>query len=430
MDQTEKKGFAFILLFFSPILGLFYALSNLTTRTKLAFFTIFGAIYGATINYIEGNDSWTYAQNLKKYYDISFTEFIEGCYKIITFDPPSGSPTDLYVYFLNAIAGGIFQSPILLFTIVGAIYGLLYGSAMLKIVQIRKGQKITFLIFALVTLFVTYKGFEHMQTIRSWTGMYFLFNGVLGYYQTKKRKYLLMIVFAFFFHLMYVFISIPALILILVKKVPRYLLIGVYVLSFLMNVNSLNVVNLASNNQLAKNKLNSYYRITDKGEEIDPIALKKETSKAVWYADLGKGMAVNVGTTFFIAFLILGGFYRKRIMTNVEYGLFSTGILTATLANFLSFAYALYGRTMSNASIYILAVMVLIALRGKFNLSQNVFWKNALLYLGLLIFIPKMFYFFSDFMYRTSFLVIAFPFLNFFSEDFAFSIRDFINQLL
>lgn len=430
MDIQEKKGFGFILLAFSPIVSLFYALKNLNTRSKLLFFTLFGAIYGSTINYLEGNDAWTYSENLKLYYDIDFSSFLEGFFSILTFNPPPHTPTDLYIYILYGIAGGIFQSPIVLFTIVGSLYGFLYGNAMLKIVQISKGQRITFMVFVIITLFVTYKGFEHMQTIRSWTGMYFLFNGVLGYYQTKKKKYLFMMVFSFFFHLMYIFVAIPALILVVFKTPPRKVLIGVYVLSFLMNINSLNLVNLASNNQLAEKKLSGYYRISSQGEEIDPVALRRKESNQVWYAHYGKGLVTHWGTNYFIIFLILAGFYRKNIMTNLELGIFSTGLLTTALANFLSFSQTFYGRTMNNASLYILAVLVLLALRGKFKTNQISIWKNTLVWVGLIIFIPKMFYFYSDFMIRTSVLVFAFPFLNFLSEDFAFSIRDFINQFL
>lgn len=430
MYQDEKKGFALLLLFFSPIIGLVYALRKLNSKAKLLFFTLFGAIYGFTINYLEGNDAWSYAQNLKSYYNIDFADYINGFFKILTFNPPPNAPTDLYIYILNGIAGGVFQSPIVLFTIVGTVYGFLYGNALLKIIKIPEGQKITFLVFVLITLFVTYKGLEHMQTIRSWTGMYFLFNGVLGYYQTKRRKYLLMIIFSFFFHLMYLFIALPALIIIMFKSTPRKILIGVYVASFLLNINILSVVNLASNHALSKNKLQSYYRVTPEGEEIDPVANRKVDSNQSWYAEFGKTTVVHWGTNYFIMFLILTGFYRKEIMTNLEFGLLSIGMLIAALANFLSFSHTLYGRTMNNASLYVLAVMVLLAIRGIFNYKNKLSWKNMAVWLGVLIFIPKVVYFASDFLYRTSMSIMAFPFIRFFGEGYNFSIRDFIDQFL
>src|SRR5690606_2578363 len=129
--------------------------------------------------------------------------------------------------------------------------------------------------------------------------------------------------------LMYLFIALPALIVVLFKSAPRNLIIGIYLISFVLNVNTLSVINIASESQLAKNKLNSYYRVTDTGDEIDPIAIRKEESNAVWYAKYGKTDAVYYGSIYFIFLLIIAGFYSKKTMTNVEYKLLSTGILMA-----------------------------------------------------------------------------------------------------
>src|SRR5690606_17639551 len=102
-------------------------------------------------------------------------------------------------HFLFGIAGSMFQSPSLLFALVGSVYGYYYGNALLKVIKFSKNQKITVLAFTLITLFVILRGFESMQTIRSWTGMWVLFNGVLGFYQTKNKKYILLIIFSPFF---------------------------------------------------------------------------------------------------------------------------------------------------------------------------------------------------------------------------------------
>lgn len=430
MHSDQKKGLALILLFLSPIIGLVYTLRNLNDKVKLLFFTLFGAIYGLTINYSEGNDAGSHAQNLKSYYFLGLSDFIDRFWGIITFNPLPNSPSDLYIHFLFGIAGSFFRSPTLLFVIVGAVYGYFYGNALLKVIKLPKGRKLSFLMIIFIILFVILRGFENMQTIRSWTGMWVLFNGVLGYYQTKKIKYILLIVFAPFFHLMYLFIAVPALILVLFKQLPRKWIIGIYLVSFIANINTLSVLNIASQNPLAQKKVGSYYRISEDGEEIDPIAIRQEESNAVWYAKYGKTDSVYYGSTYFIFFLILAGYYRKSKMTEVEYGLLATGVLMASLANFLSFSYAFYSRTMANASAYILAVMVLLAIRGIFSYKNKLSWKNLAIWLGVLIFIPKVVYFISDFMYRTSMSIMAFPFLRFLGEDYNFSIRDFIDQFL
>lgn len=410
-------------------MSLSFALQNLDSKAKHLIITFFGTFYGLLLNYSIGNDAWSHIQNMQSYYHIDLNEFIQGFVGIITFNPLPYSPDDLYIHFLYGIAGSLFQSPSLLFAMVGTIYGYFYGGALIKVIKLKKGERLTALVFILIFLFVILRGFESMQTIRSWTGMWVLFNGVLGFHQTTHKKYILLIIFSPFFHLMYLFIAIPALIFVVFKSAPRNLIIGVYVISFIANINTLSLVTLASDNKFAASKLNSYYRIDD-GEEVDPIAIRKEESNAVWYAKYGKTDAVYYGCTYFIFFLTLAGYYSRRSMTSLEFALISTGILMASLANFLSFSYAFYSRIMANSSLYVLATMVVLATRKNFSKANTPLRKRMGLWLGVLIFIPKIFFFASDFMIRTSLLILAFPFLYLFDKDFNFSIRDVIDLFL
>lgn len=426
MSLNQRKAFSLMLLIVSPAISLIYALQNLDSRGKRLIFTLFGLCFGLFLNYSMGHDAWSHAQNMKAYYDLGFSEFVQHLLKIITFNTSPHAPNDLYIHFLFGIAGSLFQSTSLLFAIVGAVYGYFYGGALLKVIKLKKGEKITALVFILIVLFVILRGFESMQTIRSWTGMWVLFNGVLGFYQTKQKKYILLIILSPFFHLMYLFIALPALIVVFIKSIPHKLIVGVYIVSFITNINTSSVINIASKNQLAENRLNSYYRVTPEGEEIDPIAIRHEESTAVWYAKYGKTDAVYYGSTYFICFLILAGYFKRKSMNQIEFHLLSIGILMASLANFMSFSYAFYSRTMANASLYILAVMTILALKGSFN---NPRWKNIAVWIGVLIFVPKLFFFASDFIMRTNLLIIAFPFLHFF-EGYNFSIRDFIDLFI
>lgn len=425
------KWYPYLLFFLSPFLGLFYGLKSLNDRGKLIIFSVFGFFYGLLIQYKEGNDAASHAAKIESYTYFGFEEFVHGLRDIFTLTPSVNAPADPYLHFLLGISGSFFSSKIVLFSIVGAIYGYFYGSALLKIIKIPQGQRISLMVFSLIFLFVIHRSFESMQTIRSWTGMWVLFNGVAGYYSTKEKRYILLMLFSSFFHLMYAFISLPALIFLILKRVSPKIIIGIYVLSFAVNVNTLTLVETASQNDLAKSKLASYYRIDQySGEEFDPIALRQESSNAVWYAKYGKTTSVYTGATYFFFFLIVFGYFSKNKLTELEYGLLGTGILLASLSNFLSFAFALYSRTMANATTYILAVMVLLALRKGFDNTQFSFWKRSLGWVGVIIFIPKIIYFLSDFMYRTSFFLISTPFLGFLGDDFNLSIRDLIDIII
>lgn len=430
MYLKQIKAYALIALLFSPVFALIYGLKHLETKGKRLIITLFGVLYGFLLTYTENNDAGAYNRLVQSYYYLGWDSFVERFIGIVTLNPPQNSPDDLYIHILFGIAGSIFQSTSFLFSLVGGVYGYFFGRAILKIIDLSKVKKMGITLFILILLFLIHRNFDSMQTIRSWTGMWILFNGVYSYHETKKKRYLILILIAPLFHLMYGFIAIPALLSVILVKVPNRLIMVTYFISFFLSVNSILVVQKASENDLASQKLGSYYRISDTGEEIDPIANRHEESNAVWYAKIGKSTAVYNGATAFILLLIIGGVYSKNRMTQVEYGLATSGILMASLANFLSFAFALYSRTMANATIYILAVMVLLALRGQWRKSYNARWKIIGLWLGIIIFIPKIVFFASDFLTKTSVLIFFLPFLKFFDGDFSFSIRDAIDLFL
>jgi len=430
--ERRDKAYSILLSFFSPILGLVFGLKRLDKKGKHLMLVIFGLFYGLLLNYSEGADAGAYAELVETYYTLGLSEFLDRLVGILTFQPPSDSPKDLYIHLLCGIAGSMFSSTSLLFALVGTIYGYFYGSALLKVISTPRDrlQKIGVLSFMLIFLFVIHRSFDSMQTIRSWTGMWVLFNGVFSYHQTKQKKYLLLILCSPFFHLMYGFIALPALLVIGFKFLPKYVFISIYIISFVANVNTLLVVDAASENDLIEQKLGSYYRIDKSGEGIDPIAERLEESSAGWYAKYGRTTAVYLGANVFIVFLILARYYSKIKMRSVEYGLMSTALLMASLANFLSFAYALYSRTMANATVYILAVMVLLALRGEFETSITSRFKKLGAWTGVLIFIPKIVLFASVFLIQTSLLLFVFPFINFIDTDLNASIRDLINLFI
>uniref|UniRef100_UPI00404AEE55 EpsG family protein n=2 Tax=Flavobacterium sp. TaxID=239 RepID=UPI00404AEE55 len=430
MHQNQNKLFIVLMFFITPITALYVSLKNLDNRGKHFALTFFGFWFGLLLNYEEGNDAAVYVRHVTDYYVYNFQDIIDMAVGILTFNPLINSPNDLYVHILFSIAGSIFQQKTLLFGLVGLVYGYFYGRALLKIIKIPKNTSTGLLVFSLILLFVIHRSFDSMQTVRSWTGMWVLFNGVYSYAETKKRKYILLILCTPLFHLMYTFIAIPALIFIILNKIlPSKVIIGIFFFSFISNINIIAITEASSENDLAQSKLSSYYRIDKTGEGIDPIAQRLENSGGVWYAKYGKSTVVYFGAVFFIFFLIFAGYYSKIKMTDVEYSLASTGLLLASLANFLSFAYTLYSRTMANATIYILAVMVLLALRNSFTDSNSKFAKikRFFVWSGVVIYIPKIVYFTSTIFLTTSFLTILFPFTILFSSDLNFSIRDFIN---
>ena len=260
--------------------------------------------------------------------------------------------------------------------------------------------------------------------------MWVLFNGVLGYHQTKNKKYLFLMLCAPLIHFAYFAIALPAFFGLFYKKVPFFVIIVVYFVSFLGTLNGGGVIDLVEDNKMAKSKVSTYYREDKFGTSFDPIKDRKEITQSVWYAKYGKTDAVYYGGNAFAFFLILTGFYRK--LKPLESALFVTGLLTAILANLGSFSYAFYSRTMANAVLYILACVTLFSVRGALDKTANkkYFLLNFFKWICIIIFIPKIVYFIANLLQFTSLFILGFPFIGWFWESVNISIRELIEQFL
>jgi hypothetical protein len=431
MHENQTKGVSILLLLFLPLIGLFSGLKYLSWPNKRVIIVLFFILYGSLLQYGEGTDASVYYDLLELYQDMGFNQFFLWLKHILIFQPLPQSPNDVYVHVLAFLTSSLLGMKGLFFPIVAGIYGYLYAIALSKIVRWERGKHITITILMVVMLFIIHRSITNFQTVRTWTGMWLLFNGVLGYYQTKERKYIIMMLCSPIIHFAYFVIAIPAFLSLYFRKLPSVFLIVLYFASFIVTIDFGMVSELSQDNKLAEKKVRSYYRENEYGEGIDPIREKSEDSGASWYAKYGKTDAIYYGGHAFAVFLILAGFYKKR-MTEVEAGLITTGLLLATMANFGSFSYAFYSRTMANAVTYILATVVLINIRDGFRYKPvlNPMVLSVLQWICILIFLPKMLFFVADFFVSTSIYIIALPFVGWLSESTNISIREFIGQFL
>ncbi|QYJ67299.1 EpsG family protein [Flavobacterium litorale] len=430
MKQSQTKGLSILLLFISPLMGLFCGVKYLSWQNRKLIIILFFILYGSLLKYGAESDAAVYMALLDNYSNMSFSEFFIWLKHILMLDPLPNSPNDVYVHCLAFFSAGIVGTKAIFFPIVAGIYGYFYVMAMSKILKWDSTRKVTLLLLSVAFLFIIHRSVTSFQTVRTWTGMWILFNGVLGYHQTKNKKYLFLMLAAPLVHFAYLVISLPIFASLYYKKIPSFAVIGLYILSFFTTLNPGGILDVSKDNSLAEEKVGAYYRQNEYGESIDPILERREKSNAVWYARYGKTDAVYYGGHAFALFLILGGFYRKR-MTPVEAGLLTAGLLTATLANFGTFSYAFYSRTMANAVIYILATVALMTARGAFQ--QNTMLSPQLTkffqWICVLIFLPKMVFFIADFLVFTSVFILGMPFVGWVSEDLNISIREFLGEI-
>jgi len=235
MYQKQTKGLSILLLLISPILGLFFGVKNLTWKNRKLIILLFSCIYGSLITYEDGADAGRYIDMVDRYNLMSFSDFIDHIFSILNLELVYGYPTDLYVHFLAYFVGSLIGFSALFYPIVGFIYGYFYAGALEKVLKFQKKRQITIFLIFTVALFVIHRSFENMQTVRSWTGMWVLFNGVLGYFQTKNKKYLFLIAITPFFHFAYLILALPSIAALFANRVNVKVIVVVYLLSFFWN---------------------------------------------------------------------------------------------------------------------------------------------------------------------------------------------------
>ena len=422
MRESKADIGIMILTLVSPVIAFFLSLKlswNQRKWTLIFIITIFGSI----LQFPEHADSARYIKKVNNHYvGLSFNDFSDELLNAVTFRPDLKESADIYIHLVSYLIGGVLGLPRLFFMVIAFVYGYFYVSALSKILVYDKHTKKPFVFNALVLLLIIYCGIDSMQSVRTWTGMWILFNGVLGYFQTKKTKYLWLMLCAPLVHFAYFGMALPAYLVVFINRLSPKVFILAYILSFFVSIASGGIINQISRTELGERKVQGYYN-----ESLDLM----DQGKGVWYLRYGKRLAMNWGCNALAFTLIICGFYKKR-MNYLEASLFTTGILMATVANLTTFIPAFYNRLMINSGLYILAVVVLLLVRGVL-LSKNGFSltvRKAMIWISVLIFFPKIVYTIANYLYYFSIYVFAFPFIGWWSADSNVSIREVIGWFL
>jgi len=379
-------------------------------------------LFGATIN-LQTSDGYVLKQYLYWHYiGISFDQWLFELKEILLFSPEYGTKGDVFSHVMSYLVGHVLRMPEQYFLFVSFVYAYFFVSAMDKLLRWDRQRKFSMLFWVILINFIAYRFIDNMQTVRTWTGLWVLFYGAVGYYQERKKKYLAVMLMAPLFHVAYFLIALPAYVVVFLRRIgtgPSFLIV-LYSLSFFVNIDQTEVIQQLETTELGAQKVKGYYY----ENEAESSLLKTDESSNL-YTRYGKFWSLPNAPHFLAWAIILGGLFSKRKMTELEIGLFSTGILMAILANLIDFIPTFSIRTMANAGIYITATSMLLVLRYETGL---LFWPvraRALICLSLLTFVPYIIYTLANMLQFTSVFMIIMPIAGLF-PDFNLSLREFI----
>jgi len=431
IDKTQK-GYLILLFLFSPFLGLLSIFKIKNEKTLTFFGTLFFGLIGSVYVYIKGSDGYTHLQIAKEYYlNMSFTDFFEKTYQILTFNSTDGS-TDFYLHIISFVSCSLLQTPELIHVFAGLVLGYFFTKSVLLVLKNNLRVKKSYILLGFIVLLLSIRSIGALNSIRMWTGMWVLFYGTYSWVLTKEKKYLFVILLSIFVHFSYAVIIIPVIASYLLQK-RKKILVALYIVSFFTTVSFSFIEPYIPKSKLLENK--QQYTVIDSDKKAErfnenSIAYQNKMKNVNFYKAFGETTYVNysiVGLTIILLF-----FYLKKTSDSHLNFLMATGIGLYTFANMVAFSPSLQGRTKTIAALFILAAAIHLQLSIKnYRLSKKTVRRLNIGQVSFLISAIPMFLFqLSYIIQNISFFVFMFPQASWLLGDEDYSIRGAIGLLI
>jgi len=144
------------------------------------------------------------------YSSMSFAQFLEDLWLILTFQLAESGTKDVYKHLISYFFGGVVGIPQLFFPFVAGVYGYFFAGSVLHVLRNFSLSYVNYVVLAFVFVFLMVKGIDGYFTVRTWTGMWILVYACLKYHQQQRLRYLLLMFVPPFIHLGYFLLAIPA----------------------------------------------------------------------------------------------------------------------------------------------------------------------------------------------------------------------------
>ena len=427
--KNSYNGYLLLLMLFSPIMGVVQLLRNRDEKTLLLFGVIFFGIVGSLYVYGPGSDGETHLTNaILHYTDMSAKVFFNEFYDLATLNGTSAAK-DIYLHCISYLAASVFGVPELIHVFAGLILGYFFVKSALLVLKDRLTIKKSSILTAFIILFIFDRSLGALNSIRMWTGMWVFFYGTYSYAITKKKKFLVVILFSIIVHFSYVIVLIPFIVSYLLRN-RTYIMTAIYLVSFGLSLDFSSVENYMPQTDLVESQQKSY--VIDSEEKAELFQEKAAIANSVqknFYVTYGEGFYSSYSIVGLSFILLL--FYNSKKADKKFIFLIASGLGLYTFSNLATFSPSLAGRIKTIASLFILVSSIqLLFTIARYKLSRQ---KLNLFNVGLVIFLISSF---PMFLFQLSYLI---QMLSFFSiilapvswilGDSDISIRDFFNYI-
>ncbi|HET8804255.1 MAG TPA: EpsG family protein [Aequorivita sp.] len=433
MEKQRKIAYfhSILVMFLSPAYSLFHGLrSSFSHDSKRWLLIIFITIYGSVMTLSESNDGFRHLQTVHEHYvPLSFSQFLAEAWDILLFKTYGGTVEDLYIHTLSYFVGHVLRLPGLFFIFVSFIYAYFYAGSIFRLLRHIGRRKYHWVFYGFLVVFILMKNIEGINTVRTWTGLWILFYACLSYYETKKKKYLILMFVPPLVHVGYFLMAIPAWIVLFAGTRSKLYPI-IFALSFVVNLpNTEGLLNRLNQTEIGAEKVEGY-KVTPEQKASEDFRNKVQ-SGSPWYFRLTEWGLHIWAVNLLAGAMIIFGLYSKK-MNFLEARLFSIGILTIAFSNFMWMLFAVANRSGLIGMLFVIAALLLLWQRG--HLDHAYFGKAKLMHqligLSLILLIPFIVYKIADLIYYVSIYVFAFPFIPWFTDGLNYSIREFIGFLI
>lgn len=427
-DLRQKYAQAVIKAISIPALLLVDLMQRRPEKEQRFLIWLFFIVFGVT--FVLGGDAVSHQWRVETYFAyLSFNDFLEDLWLIVTFRTTEYGARDLYNHLISYLFGGVLNLPQLYIPFVAAVYGYFFAGSVVLILRHMTLSKLNYVLAGFVLLFLCIQGLQGIQTVRTWTGLWVLVYACLKYYETRKMPYLLLMFTPPLFHFGYWLMAIPAWIVLVYGSRPLLYTVLLALSSFTAFLPTQPVEEFIATTERGAASLQAYSRETQVTNRL--ARFESGMAQTNWY-NAYRQAGLHRWAPIILVLTIYGSGLYSQAMSAFQRRIFSVGVLTLAFSNLMWFVSAVHNRTLTIAAVFILAGFLM----ARFHPETSKHFRGLPpyyqwgLHLSFLVWFPALLFAISVTFDRLSVFTFFAPFIVLIDPELNMPLKEALRMLL